>query len=191
MMNNVDDYIMIQNLIPTELCKSLIRESSLPDKKWYKHAWYSYREDDTHSMPDKELDQLISTEDQFKSLGPYLEQAVGNYQNKYSAKEEKAGSGWIKHIGQVKFNRYKVGMKMQTHYDHIQSMFDGKQKGIPILSFIGLLNDNYEGGELICRKKEIKLKRGDILIFPSNFMYPHKVKEITKGMRYSFVTWAF
>jgi len=191
MMNNVDDYIMIQNLIPAELCKSLIRESSLPDKKWYKHSWYSYREDNTHSMPDKELDQLISTEAQFKSLGAYLEQAVVNYQNKYSAKEEKAQNGWIKHIGQVKLNRYKVGMKMQTHYDHIQSMFDGKQKGIPILSLIGLLNDKYEGGEVVCRKKEIKLKRGDILIFPSNFMYPHKVTEITKGIRYSFVTWAF
>ena len=191
MMNNVDDYIMVQNLIPIELCKSLIRENSLPEKKWSKHSWYSYREDDTHSVPDKELDQLISSQHQFKSLGPCLEQAVVNYQNKYSAKEGKAQGGWIKHIGQVKFNRYKVGIKMQTHYDHIQSMFDGKQKGIPILSFVGLLNDNYEGGEFICRKKEIKLKRGDILIFPSNFMYPHKVQEITKGIRYSFVTWGF
>ena len=80
---------------------------------------------------------------------------------------------------------------MQIHYDHIQTIFDGKRKGVPILSFVGLLNDNYKGGEFICREKEIKLKRGDILLFPSNFMFPHGVKEVTKGLRYSFVSWAF
>ena len=71
------------------------------------------------------------------------------------------------------------------------SLFDGKLKGIPIISIVGLLNDNYEGGAFMCREKEIKLIRGDILLFPSNFMYPHEVKEITKGIRYSFVSWAF
>ena len=80
---------------------------------------------------------------------------------------------------------------MRTHYDHIQSMFDGTMKGIPILSIVGLLNDNYEGGEFMIRGKEVKLIRGDILIFPSNFIYPHEVKDITKGIRYSFVSWAF
>ena len=80
---------------------------------------------------------------------------------------------------------------MKAHYDHIYSLFDGKLRGVPILSFVGLLNDNYKGGEFMCRNKKIKLKRGDILMFPSNFMYPHEVKEVTKGIRYSFVGWAF
>ena len=39
--------------------------------------------------------------------------------------------------------------------------------------------------------KEIPLKTGDILLFPSTFMYPHEVKEARKGTRYSFVSWAF
>lgn len=80
---------------------------------------------------------------------------------------------------------------MREHYDHIQSLFDGKLKGIPILSIVGLLNDNYEGGQFIIRGNEVKLTRGDILLFPSNFMYPHEVKDVTKGVRYSFVSWAF
>ncbi len=81
---------------------------------------------------------------------------------------------------------------MREHYDHIHSIFDGERKGIPILSIVGFLNDDYEGGEfLFSRKHEIPLKAGDILVFPSNFMYPHEVKEVTKGERYSFVAWAF
>ena len=55
-MDHVDDYIMVQNLIPTSLCRSLIRESSLPEKKWSQHSWYNYGRDDLSSMPDKELD---------------------------------------------------------------------------------------------------------------------------------------
>ena len=80
---------------------------------------------------------------------------------------------------------------MREHYDHIHSLFDGKIKGVPILSIVGLLNDNYEGGQFMMRGEEVKLTRGDILVFPSNFMYPHQVKDITKGIRFSFVSWAF
>ena len=191
MMDHVSDYMLIQNLIPTPLCRSLIRESSLPESKWSKHSWYNYGRDDLHSMPEKELEIISSTGEQFKSLGNYLGIALQNYQKKYSREKDKVGSAWIRHISQVRFNRYKMGPKMRSHHDHIQSLFDGKLKGIPIISIVGLLNDNYEGGAFMCREKEIKLIRGDILLFPSNFMYPHEVKEITKGIRYSFVSWAF
>ena len=78
------------------------------------------------------------------------------------------------------------------HCDHIQSMFDGKRKGVPVLSVLGLLNDDYEGGEfIIFEKKEIKLKKGDLLIFPSIFLYPHKVNVVKKGTRYSFISWVW
>jgi len=192
LIKDVADYIMVQNLIPTSVCKSLIRGSSLSGRKWLKHSWYEY---DKHlpelSKSKKELDIIMATRAQSQELVKYLATSVKNYQQKYSIKEDHANALWINNISPIRFNRYKVGTKMQTHYDHIHSLFDGKLKGVPILSFVGLLNDNYEGGEFTIRDKEVKLTRGDILIFPSNFMYPHKVKEITKGTRYSFVTWAF
>jgi len=190
-MDHVDDYLMTQNLIPTQLCRSLIRESSLPERKWSKHTWYDNARGAYGSMPEKELDVIESTHIQFKSLFKYLEIAIQNYQKKNSILKGKENASWIKHISRVRFNRYKVGTRMRAHRDHIHSLFDGILKGIPILSFVGLLNDNYAGGAFMCREKEIKLRRGDILLFPSNFMYPHEVEEITKGIRYSFVSWAF
>ena len=190
MKDHVDDYIMVQNLIPIEACKSLIRETSLPEKKWSKHTWYS-RKEGIHSMPERELDKIYSTDDQFKFLVKYLEEALKNYQQKYSTEGEKTGDDWITHITRVQFNRYEVGTRMRAHYDHIHGLFDGKLKGVPIVSIVGLLNDNYGGGKFMCRGKEIKLVRGDILLFPSNFMFPHGVEEITKGRRHSFVSWAF
>ena len=189
-MKYVNDYIMVQNVMPIKLCKSLIRENSLPEKKWSKHSWSNYDQPGPQNVKD-ELDILYATREQFKMIEKYLLEALRKYQQKYSQEEGRTGSLWIRHISPIRFNRYKVGTQMQTHHDHIHTLFDGKHKGIPILSFIGLLNDNYQGGEFLCRKKEIKLKRGNILLFPSNFMYPHRVKEITKGIRYSFVGWAF
>ena len=63
---------------------------------------------------------------------------------------------------------------------------------IPILSIVGVLNDNYQGGEFIMFDDyEIKFKPGDIIIFPSVFLYPHLVKPVTKGTRYSLVSWTW
>lgn len=188
-MTYVNDYIMVQNLIPVELCKSLIRESE--KLNWLKHSWASYGQGGQYSMKEKELEIVYSTEDQYKMVSKYLEEALHNYQQKYSTPGDKTGGSWTEHITPLRFNRYKVGMKMRSHYDHIHTLFDGELKGIPILSIVGLLNDNFEGAQFYCRGEEIKLMRGDILLFPSNFMYPHEVKETTKGIRYSFVGWAF
>ena len=81
---------------------------------------------------------------------------------------------------------------MDHHCDHIQTLFDGKNKGVPILSCLGLLNDNYEGGEFfILDDFKIDLKKGDLLIFPSNFLYPHRVLPVTSGIRYSYISWVW
>ena len=81
---------------------------------------------------------------------------------------------------------------MAEHCDHIHSMFDGTTKGIPIMSFVGVLNDDYEGGEFVMWKdKVIELKAGSVMIFPSIFLYPHRVEPIKKGTRHSFVSWAY
>ena len=92
----------------------------------------------------------------------------------------------------LKFNRYHKNQLMKEHCDHIHSMFQGKVRGIPILSVIGALNNNYEGGEFVMfQDKEYKIKAGEILIFPSIFLYPHKVMPVTKGTRYTYITWVY
>ena len=89
----------------------------------------------------------------------------------------------------VRFNKYAENKKMALHADHIHSMFDGERKGIPILSVLGVLNDDYEGGEFVLIDEKIDLLKGDIIIFTSNFMYAHKVEPVTKGTRNSYISW--
>jgi predicted 2-oxoglutarate/Fe(II)-dependent dioxygenase YbiX len=53
------------------------------------------------------------------------------------------------------------------------------------------LNDEYEGGEFAFfgRQMMIRSGKGSAIIFPSNFMYPHEIMPVTKGTRYSIITW--
>ena len=79
---------------------------------------------------------------------------------------------------------------MAEHCDHISSLFDGK--GIPMLSIVGQLNEDFEGGEFVMfGDKTIEFETGDLIVFPSNFMYPHRVDPVKKGARYSYVSWAY
>jgi len=44
---------------------------------------------------------------------------------------------------------------------------------------------------IMFKDTQIKMNTGDVVIFPSNFLYPHKVNPVTKGVRYSCVSWAW
>ena len=53
-------------------------------------------------------------------------------------------------------------------------------------------NDDYEGADLyFWDENVVSLGKGDIVIFPSLFLFPHGVTEIKKGVRYSGVAWSW
>jgi len=81
--------------------------------------------------------------------------------------------------------RYKENCFYKEHVDSV-----GQQLYREISCSI-VLNSGYEGGEFsfFNGEKIYALKKGDILMFPSNFMYPHSVLPVTKGERLSIVTW--
>ena len=64
------------------------------------------------------------------------------------------------------------------------------------LSAIVLLNNDYKGGELCFKDPDgsndnvILTKSNRIIVWPSTFLYPHEVKPVTEGVRYSIVSWA-
>ena len=188
-MSTIKNYIYVKNHIPKDVCEALIDECN--KGIWQKHAWNNYATGTTSSEPTKELDVMNCTKEQQAKITPYLVQALGEYQEKHSVPGEKTQAPWLHKFSPIRFNRYPVGTMMREHYDHIHSIFDGQMKGVPIVSIVANLNEDYEGSEFYCRGEKIELKTGDILLFPSNFMYPHEVRETTKGTRYSFVSWAF
>ena len=60
------------------------------------------------------------------------------------------------------------------------------------LSIVFYLNDDFEGGDFIFPELKIRVRPepGMMVCFPSNHHYMHGVEKITKGKRYSIVSWA-
>ena len=188
-MKTIEDYIYVENHIPVEICESLVDECN--KKEWKKHTWNNYMTGTESSESTKELDVMACTQEQQNKITPYLVKALEEYQIKYSWPGEKTQPPWLSKFSPIRFNKYSTGTIMRKHYDHIHSIFDGERKGIPILTVLGLLNDDYEGGQFKIRNKIHKVRQGSFIIFPSCYVYPHQVKEVTKGTRYSFVSWGY
>ena len=185
----VNDYVYRTNILPKELCEIII--DVIKHRDWQKHEWYSIQSNNRSSHETKELDVQNVDNDLQNKLTPFIIEAGKEYNKKYADSNNDKMSQLFFTMSPVRFNRYEKGTVMRKHYDHIRSLFDGERKGIPVLSILGVLNDDYEGGEFLVNDRDFNLKQGDIILFPSCFMYPHEVKEVTKGTRYSFISWAF
>jgi predicted 2-oxoglutarate/Fe(II)-dependent dioxygenase YbiX len=192
MKKNIEDYVkQYSNFLDLNLCNKTVKELNLLNKSnWIDHDFYDPITNKIKKLSgNKELsitqaNNISTTKDIMKKLWNGIQIYMKDLNFKWF-------SGWQGYT-EIRFNKYSKNTKMAEHCDHIHSMFDGQRKGIPILSVLGILNDNYKGGEFIMFKdKEIKFKTGDLLIFPSNFLYPHKVEPVTKGIRYSFISWVW
>jgi len=193
-MKSVKHYIWKKNLLPKTVCQQLIK--GIKKQKWKKHFWYDPDQTNYISLKDKEPDVTFASEEDQSILRPYILKALDEYQALHypeTIKKEQVqfSKNWIRFYSRIRFNRYKKGSLLRPHVDHIHDIFDGKHKGIPLVSISGQLNNNFEGADFQIHHKTIPLKQGDILLFPSHFVYPHKVTECRKGIRYSFVCWGF
>ena len=116
-------------------------------------------------------------------------------------------AGWkydVRGAESMQITRYKKGGFYHFHKDGMGdylSAYNEPDKKfmhghVRKLSMTILLNDNYEGGEFqfaTLNQEECKIttpefnKTGMIIVFPSDM--EHRVAPVTKGIRYSLVTW--
>jgi len=95
--------------------------------------------------------------------------------NKTTTLINKSKIDWIEVV------KWPLGSYKELHYDC--------QKDTTKLSSITFLNDDYEGGEIVISGRKFETKAGSAIVFPSNFMFPHEVLKVTKGIRYSITCW--
>ena len=163
----------------------------LEDVKWKQHEFYNPVDGSYNAQSgNKELDVSWDDIPSRQELTQKVWETVSQYVVKDMNKSYYNGWSGFTHI---RFNRYHPDRLMALHCDHIHSMFDGERKGIPTLTILGALNDDYEGGEFLMfdEEKEYKIKAGEIMMFPSVFLYPHRVAPVTKGLRDTFVSWVW
>ena len=179
-----------KGIIPANLCDHIIQD--IETREWKPHTWYNNVANTFGSEETMELDVQGITPELQQLLTPIMIQAGARYNQKYAYMRTERTTQIMNKFSSIRFNRYSSGQIMRQHHDHIHSLFDGNEKGIPVLSFILNLNDDYEGADLFFWENHIvPLGRGHIIMFPSLFLFPHGVTEAKKGKRYSAVSWAW
>ena len=79
--------------------------------------------------------------------------------------------------------KYEPGEEYTVHSDYAPN----KKR---VVSGLIYLNEDFEGGELEFPLLNFtyKPKAGDLVLFPSNYIYAHAAKPVTSGTRYCVVT---
>lgn len=136
---------------------------------------YDFKFKKTDLAPDTSEDSVLLQaiwQDVYDAQFP----AVEDYRKMYNIMD-------LKYWEAFNFIKYNSGQHFQEHHDH------GFSYNCTV-SLVAYINDDYEGGELFFRLQNlnIKPKAGDLYIFPSNFMYPHRAMPVTNGTKYSIVT---
>jgi hypothetical protein len=181
-----------EKIIPADLCDAIVRD--IETRKWVQHEWYTNMSHERHSEETMELDIQTPTPELLLEMKKYIVESGRQYNRNYTYGNpgDERTAQMLSMFNEIRFNRYSPGQIMRHHVDHIHSIFDGKLKGVPVLSFVFNFNDDYEGADLYFWEDTIvKLGKGDVCMFPSNFLFPHGVTEATKGKRYSGVCWGW
>jgi PKHD-type hydroxylase len=207
-MNLSNYYWYFQSAIPPRICDMIVHYGKTEKKREVTAITGGLgRDRNLHNTPltKKELKDLKKKRDSnivwmndrwiYKEIQPYIGQANHSANWKFSW-------DWSE---SCQFTKYKKGQYYDWHCDSWDKPYsqEGPTKGkIRKLSVTVTLSDpkTYKGGELefdfrqndpdkprkprIC--KEI-LPKGSIVVFPS-FIW-HRVKPVTKGVRYSLVIW--
>ena len=101
------------------------------------------------------------------------------------------------HCSEMIIRRYNEGSEFKYHHDDIiAEIFPHwflRRQNILTCNFYFSDAKDYEGGDLkfTCSDKKYHTSMGDIIIFPSNWMFYHEVQKITQGKRYSGTVWLY
>lgn len=181
---NITDYILVfDNIVSDDLCNQILKE--------YEHSsdWLNTVTGGGLQREVRRCDNLNMTEDfiiqKNYQVRKYLDDevfkcasvAIQKYNERFNKAQIQQDSGYT-------LLRYQEGEYYKEHTDHFLQ--------VPrTVSCSFSLNDGYEGGEWGFFNREVVIKppKGSAVMFPSNFMYPHEIMPVTKGVRYSIITW--
>lgn len=181
------DYILVvENVMSPEVCDAILDEYAY-STQWQQAEIESGPATDIRScnvIPISHQGSMrFGNYDKRKFIDSAIFESVGMTMNAYFDIHQVTPHESLRDSG-YDLLRYKTG-------EHYSQHVDSSAKHPRHLSCSIILNEDYEGGEFAFFDRSIKFRppKGSAIMFPSNFMYPHEITQVTKGTRYSIVTW--
>jgi len=177
--NGFDECYKVDNAISEGFCKKLIEEYAKPEIK-KEQPFIGQGQDlekninlDIRNVQRLQLPLFAGIGATLTSIGLQINHQVWQYN--------------ITHSNQSEFLMYDVNGKYETHVDTFHQRSNETRK----LTVLAFLNNDFEGGKFYIQNSHERFypqqTPGTVIVFPS-FM-PHGVEPVTKGIRYSIVTW--
>jgi prolyl 4-hydroxylase len=84
--------------------------------------------------------------------------------------------------------RYTVGQRFDEHIDLIPGHPSWGRRRVSVLVYP---NDNYQGGELLFTRQNLTIKprAGSLVLFPSDYTFPHASTPVVQGTKFAAVAW--
>jgi hypothetical protein len=126
------------------------------------------------------------------SLGPVNEQNSALYEMHESAFQKiknctnHYSTSWgvgIQYFEAFNFVKYDgPGTHFKIHADHGPAY-------VTTVSVVAYINDDYEGGEIYFPRFDLTIKpqAGDVIVFPSTYVYEHASQDMISGTKYAIV----
>tara|TARA_R100001509_G_scaffold17162_3_gene8624 strand:+ start:196 stop:741 length:546 start_codon:yes stop_codon:yes gene_type:complete len=177
------EYILeVKKIIPTNICKKIINifDNNYNDARTTGHGVNK----DVRNCLTRNLliTKTFGEKICLNAIQEKIFECVLHYQDKFNI-----DIGEISQLDILKYeaNDHEAGYNFHKDF--------GKGCANRHLSVSICLNNEYEGGEFVFDlpggHMTIPQNIGDAVIFPSNFMFPHQVNKVTKGIRYALIGW--
>ena len=177
---DVQEYIgYYKNVVPDALCKTIMNYNY----NFQPSTYANHKGKTTISNERVLMDECWVGKDDvyYEDIKASFERTIKKYSEEFPLFSAQL-------MTDFRINRYSEGGFMSRHVDNIHHSH-GQQYGYPQVSVLLYLNDDYEGGEFYVANKRFEPEKGSGIIFPSNFMFPHQAKVVTKGTRWSIISW--
>ena len=186
-MQHLDDYIIVvKNAVPEELCDRIVNQYK-NSKEWNIGAIGQKYDENLRNCSVIRISapSIIEINPEARKS---IDDDIFNFLSKTIVKYSEVFPNCIfSQDSGYDLLKYEEGQYIKEHID------TGTGEGTTprLISCSIALNDDYEGGEFAFFKERVihRLGKGDVIMFPSNFMYPHEILPVTEGTRYSIITW--
>jgi len=191
---NYETELKLDNAIASHWCykNAIIKEDCDKIIKFAKDKWLSAGIGDEYDPDKPNVDKKIRNSDVVWHNDNDLYKLVWSYVN--DANENAKWKFQLDSCQTMQITRYQVDGHYDFHADgngftrEISNSDSCTNNKTRKLSMSIVLNDDFEGGEFeFFSGEEINSKRGTVIVFPSHLV--HRVKPVTKGIRYSLVVW--
>jgi hypothetical protein len=124
-----------------------------------------------------------------QNIEKIIKDVISKVSQKYTADVRPLYYSYGNKFNHFSYHVLKYGPEdyFKVHHDHYAETLNYSR----LFTISLYLNEEYDGGELTFPSvgKKYRPKKGDAIVFPSNWMFYHGVEKITSGNRYSIIVW--